>query len=704
MTRNSENFKKSERKWGFKKSYNSSQNRGGKSRNDRFAGKRDNTRFERPKKEIFIPDDAVTGVYAQGKWDFGFVDVEGKEKGYYVFWRNSNNAMAGDTVIASVKVFKGKEEAEILKIVSHRKDPIVWIYKESGKYGFVVPNDKSFKKDIFVPGKWSRDAKEWEMVAVEVKAWDWKSPEWKITRILWNPGDQGVDILAIAVENWARMWFGKPIHEELEKIPKRITKNHIFKRKDLRKLFTITIDGADSKDLDDAISIEVLPKGDMKLYVHIADVTHYVKEGHAIDKEALRRATSIYLVNQVIPMLPEALSNGLCSLNPHEEKLTMTAEIVVNSAGHIKKTKVYESIISSDFRMTYKEVDQILNVKNPEIELEKLSIGDKLLFKGKVSQELVEMLGNSEKLRNILAKYKKELWVLSFDFPETKVEVDEAGNPIEFKKYPRYHSNKIIEECMILANEAVSKEYCKVPFLYRTHAKPSEEDVEKLFKSLAVFSYKVPVGRELKPKDVQIILDEIKNNPKEKLLSKMVLRCLSKAIYSPDAEGHFGLALDYYSHFTSPIRRYPDLQIHRIIKEKIHGKLDQTRTKYYKTLLEKVAKKSSDAEVKAEKLEYKIRDLMAVKYMKSKIWEEFDATVSGTIGHGVFVELPNTVEGFVELNDKFGRADYDYDAELFVLTNRVTGKKFTIGDALKVKLKSVDEELLQINFELSDSL
>ena len=322
--RNSENKSKRSRKtktwWG----YNSSQKRGwsrNQSRNNKSDFKKWSRRFERKhEKEIFIPENAVTGVYAQGKWDFGFVDVEGKEKGYYVFWRNSNNAMPWDTVVASVKVFKGKEEAEILKIVSHRKDPIVWVYTKSGKYGFVVPNDKSFKKDIFVPGKWSRDAKDWELVAVEVKAWEWKSPEGKITKILWKPWDQGVDILAIAVENGARMWFGKPIHEELEKIPKRITKNNIFKRKDLRKLFTITIDGADSKDLDDAISIEMLPKGDMKLYVHIADVTHYVKEWHAIDKEALRRATSIYLVNQVIPMLPEALSNGLCSLNLNEDK------------------------------------------------------------------------------------------------------------------------------------------------------------------------------------------------------------------------------------------------------------------------------------------------------------------------------------------------------------------------------------------------
>lgn len=696
-------------------------------------------------KKIIPKENEVIWVFAPGKWDFGFVDVEdaktGEKKWYYVFGKNTNSAIAGDTVLARIKEFRGKKEAEVIKIIEHRKQPIVGIYKSSWKFGFLVPKNKDFKKDFFVAGRNSLHAEDGQVVAVEVIKWEGRSPEAKIIKILGKPGDKWVDIMWIALEYGARMWFGRAIKDELSQLSKTITKKQLSHRRDLTKLFTITIDGADSKDLDDAISVEQGKNGNMILSVHIADVAHYVKEDHAIDKEARRRGTSIYMVNKVIPMLPEELSNGLCSLNPDEKKLTLTAQIEINQAWHIVATKVFESVIVSDFRMTYKEVDEILfpsvewtNKPHPnpllweereqksssilpwqgemsegqrgllrgkEVKKWGLHLWDSLMFGGKkVSQELIDMLKNCQKLRLTLEKYKQTLGVLNFDFPESKIEVDEHGNPTEFSKYIRYDSSKIIEEFMIVANEAVSKKFQNIPFLYRIHPAPNEEDSQKLFETLARFNINIPNGVKLQPKDIQKVLHQIKDDSREKLLSRMVLRSLTKAKYSPEAEGHFGLALDFYSHFTSPIRRYPDLQIHRIIKEKINARLDVKRKKHYENILEKVAKKNSESEVKAEKLEYKIRDLMACKYMKNKIWETFSGVVAGVIQSGIFVELDNTIEWFVELNSKFDRNDYEFDADLMQLYNPITDKKFTIGTQVEIAVESVLEDEWKINFQL----
>ncbi len=639
-------------------------------------------------------ENEIIWIYAQWKWDFWFVDVEWREKGYFVFWRNSLNAMTWDKVFATVKVFKWKEEAEIKKVLTRRKEPIVWVFNDSWRFGFVAPNDPSFKKDIFIPWSKALKAKDGEIVAVEVLSWEGRSPEWKVVKVLWKPWDKWVDVLGLAVEYGARMWFGWAIREELEKIQKPVSIKDINKRKDLRKLFTITIDWEDSKDLDDAVSVEKTSKGNYVLSVHIADVAHYVKEGHAIDKEALRRWTSIYLVDQVIPMLPKELSNGLCSLNPNEDKLTLTCEIEINSAWHIVNTNVYESVIKSDFRMTYKEVDEIIESKQ---EVEEWNT---LLFGWIISKQLISMLQDSEKLRDILALHKKSLGVLEFDFPETKIIVDKDGNPTEFKKYERYNSNKIIEEFMVMANEAISRKFSDIPFLYRVHPKPSEEDVEKLQKNLAIFSYTLPKKDKVSSKDFAVILNEIKNDAREKLLSKMVLRSLTKAIYSDEREWHFGLALDYYSHFTSPIRRYPDLQIHRIIKEKLHKRLDKGRIGHYKLILPKVANKTSDLEVKAEKLSYKIQDLMAVKYMKNKVGEQFDAHISWAIQHWVFVELDNTIEWFVELNEKFWPSNFVFDADMMEMKSSISQVKYSIWDSVKVELIKVDPKLLRLDFAL----
>ena len=677
-------------------------------------------------------DNEIIWIYSGSKnssntvMDFGFIDVEWKEKWYFVFWRNSLNAIPWDKVLAIVKLFKGKEEAIVKKIIERRKDPIVWIYKDNWKYGFVIPNNPCFKKDIFIPWSKSYRAKEWEIVVVNILKWEWRNPEWNIIKVLWKPWDKWVDILAIAMENWARIGFWEAVQKELQKITNinlnfskgapeerggEIIINEYKKRKDLRNLLTITIDWQDSKDLDDAISIvkyplnlplvsRGVPEGGggiknkeqlvYKLYVHIADVAHYVKEEHAIDKEARRRWTSIYLVDEVIPMLPKELSNWLCSLNPNEDKLTLTCEIEINQKWHIINTEVYESIIKSNHRLTYKEVDDVIINKNLPLVLSGMP----------EAGGVISMLQQSEELRQILTKYKKSLWVLEFDFPETKIIVNKNWDPIEFKKYERYNSNKIIEEFMVMANEAISRKFSDIPFLYRIHPKPSEEDLENLQRKLALFSYNIPNFKDINSKEIASILNEIKNDKKEKLLSKMVLRSLTKAIYSEVREWHFGLALNYYSHFTSPIRRYPDLQIHRIIKEKIHWKLDKEKIKHYKNILPKVAKKSSESEKKAEKLEYRVRDLMAIKFMKDKIWQKFEAYISWVIEYWIFVELDNTIEWFIELNNKYWDHDFILDSDLMEMNNKKTWQKFSFWDKINVKLSNIDEKLLRLNFEI----
>lgn len=676
-----------------KKPYNSSKKRSSRGE-----------RRERPQKVKTydlknLRENQIVGVYAQGKWEYGFVDVEGIDKGFFIFGRNANGALPGDKVLAETKEFNGKIEATITDIIERRTDPVVGIYrwvKKDGKparFGFVVPQNKDFKQDFFVAGRNSKDAKDGELVAIEIVNSDGRKPEGKVIKVLGNPEKKWVDIMAIAMEAGARMWFGWALRDELEQMTKKITASDRKKRRDLNDLLTITIDGPDSKDLDDAISITT-DGNNYTLYVHIADVTHYVRENHAIDKEARRRATSIYLVDQVIPMLPEELSNGLCSLNPNEEKVTLTCEITVNNAGHIMKTDVYESIIESNFRMTYKEVDEVLE--------KKLNISDELMFGWTISKELKTLLENCEWLRSTLSDNKHSKWVLDFDFPETKIILDEDGNPVEFKRYERYNSNKIIEECMVLANEAVSEKYSKIPFLYRIHPVPSDDDIEKLRTSLALFSITLPQAEKTKTLHIQKALEQIVWNPKEKLLSKMVLRSLTKAEYSEERKGHFGLWLDYYSHFTSPIRRYPDLQIHRIIKENISKKFDTHRKSHYENALPKIAVHSSTQERKAEKLEYKIRDLMACKFMQSKIGETFSANISGIIEKWVFVELENTIEGFVELNDRFLGNDYDFFPDAMELVHKKTKQKFQIGDFIEVTLRKVDLEMLRIDFELSE--
>ena len=628
----------------------------------------------------------IEWIYSQWKWDYWFVDVEWIDKWYFVFWNNSWGAFDQDRVEARIKIFKWKQEAVILNVLERKQELIVWKFESRDNFGFVIPKNKFIKNHIFVPGKKSMDAKTWDIVWVQVTKWTGKNPEGSIREILWKTWDKNIDLMSIIVEWGARLKFWEKINEYLEKFKSDIPEHIIKKRKDLTKLFTFTIDWEDAKDLDDAISIEK-QNNNFKLYVHIADVSHYVIEKSELDIEAYKRATSTYLVDRVIPMLPEKLSNDLCSLNPNTKKLTLTCEMLIDNNWKIIKEDVYESVIKSDYRLTYKEIDEII--------WDTMVIWDNLTFNWEITKLLAEKLKISNELKEKITKYREQNGVLNFDFPETKIELDNEWNLIEIKMYPRYNSNKIIEEFMISANESVSKKFSTIPFLYRIHEEPKDESLINLQKLLHLFEINF-VFKKGDTKEFSQLLNIISTQEegKKMFLEKLILRTLSKAIYSKENFGHFWLWLSFYSHFTSPIRRYPDLQIHRIIKEQLAQKLDKKRLIYYESILDKVSIHTSDKERKAEKLEYKVRDYYIVKYYKNKIWECFEWIITWVIPKWFFVWLKDTAEWFVELTRS------DFSDELQEHTDMKTWNKYRLWDKVKVKLIEADEQLLRLNFEI----
>ena len=558
------------------------------------------------------------------------------------------------------------------------------------KCGFVVPFNPAIKSDIFIPERFIDDAKPGRIVAVRVLRWEGKNPEWKIVEILWDKSNPETIINGYILEYGFKLNFPKNVLKEVKKIRYDI-EEQLSRRNDLRQLFTFTIDGEDARDLDDAISIEKTENW-YKLYVHIADVAHYVKAWSQVQNEAYLRATSVYLPHKVLPMLPEKLSNDLCSLNPHTDKLTLTCEMDLNEEWKVQKVNVYESVINSDYRLTYKEVQQMYD--------KELKEGDVLMFGGKITKQLLEKIFTAYELKNKVSAYKEEQGVLWFDFPETKIILDENLQVVDFKPYPIYESNKLIEEFMILANESVSRKFSKIPFLYRIHEKPKHEDIERLKKILDMFGVHFNFVN-YDTKEFAQLIEEVKTHKEKHILEKLILRTLQKAVYSDKNVGHFGLGLDYYSHFTSPIRRYPDYQIHRLIKMKIHWKLTGKMLSLYEWKLEWIAKHCSEQEIKAQKLEWKVRDYFMVQYYKDKIWQEFEGMISGMIQTWIFVALENTAEGFVQLiDDEKDLSVWEPDLEILQFKNNQTGETLTVGQKVRVKLKSVDEDMLRLNFEL----
>lgn len=646
---------------------------------------------ESQERVVWIFHQAVNG-------QFGFIETSKHEEHIFVFGENKLNALDSDEVEAKIVIYKWRKEAIVTKILKRSDKLIMGEFLKAKKwdYGFLMPFNQALKQDIFIPWRFAKWAEDGQIVAIKITKREWKKPEWKIIKILWEKNNPESIINWYILEAWFKLDFPKQVKKEMQEISTNRWKE-IKRRKDKRKLFTFTIDWEDAKDLDDAISIESRENGWYKLFVHIADVAHYVKNRSLTQQTAIARWTSVYLPHKVLPMLPPELSNDLCSLNPHTDKLSLSCEMHLDKNWNVEKHTVYESVINSDFRLTYEEVDKILD--------KKLKIWQTLSFGSKITNELITKLEIANTLKTKLTEIKKEQGNLWFDFPETKIKLDENLQVQAVEKYTIFKSNKMIEEFMVLANECVSRKFHKIPFLYRIHEKPEAENIAKLEEILKIFGINFNF-EENSSKEFDKLLDKIQDKESKYVLERLILRSLKKAEYSDQNKGHFGLWLSYYSHFTSPIRRYPDYQIHRIIKLKLQDKLSDKISQIYKKRMEEIGVKCTEQEIKAQKLEWKVRDYFMTQFFKDKIWEKFVWMISGVLQTWIFIELDNTVEWFVELCPKTESLGANknqervLDKQILEFVNCKTKQKLRVWDKIEIKVKAVDQRLLRINFSL----
>lgn len=634
------------------------------------------------------------GKLVSHKKGFGFVESDEEyTQDLFIPADSLNGAMHNDRVIAEITTPATDEkraEGRIIKVVERAITDVVGTFQESKNFGFVLPDNKKFNKDIFIPKKFFNGARGNDKVVCRITQWptEDRKPEGKIIEILGQKGDRYVEIASVIREHGLPEEFPKKVLDEAEKVAIEIPQEEIDRRLDIRDMNIFTIDGEDAKDLDDAVSIEVLDNGNYKLGVHIADVTHYVKEKSKLDKEALKRATSVYLVDKVIPMLPKTLSNGVCSLNPFEDKLTLSVFMEINHKGEVVKHDIKETIINSKARMTYTEVSDIL-----EKDDEKLK---------KTFAKVADDFFTAEKLARILMKRREKRGAIDFDFPEAKIILNNDGDVVDIVQYERRISNRIIEEFMLITNETVAEHFfwLNMPFVYRVHETPAHEKIETLNKFISTFGYVIKGDLEsVHPKALQGIIEQIHGKTEEKAISTIMLRSLKQARYSPECLGHFGLAAQYYSHFTSPIRRYPDLQIHRIIKEFLNGKISQKRQDQLAQIVDYASTQSSEREREAELAERDVKDIYKARYMEDRVGEEFVGIVSSVTSFGMFIELDNTVEGLVRLadmNDDY----YIFDENTFTILGERTKKMYRIGDVVKIKVEKVNVDFKEIDFKL----
>lgn len=634
------------------------------------------------------------GKLVSHKKGFGFVESDEEyTQDLFIPADSLNGAMHNDRVIAEITTPATDEkraEGRIIKVVERAITDVVGTFQESKNFGFVLPDNKKFNKDIFIPKKFFNGARGNDKVVCRITQWptEDRKPEGKIIEILGQKGDRYVEIASVIREHGLPEEFPKKVLDEAEKVAIEIPQEEIDRRLDLRDMNIFTIDGEDAKDLDDAVSIEVLDNGNYKLGVHIADVTHYVKEKSKLDKEALKRATSVYLVDKVIPMLPKTLSNGVCSLNPFEDKLTLSVFMEINHKGDVVKHDIKETIINSKARMTYTEVSDIL-----EKDDEKLK---------KTFAKVADDFFTAEKLARILMKRREKRGAIDFDFPEAKIILNNDGDVVDIVQYERRISNRIIEEFMLITNETVAEHFfwLNMPFVYRVHETPAHEKIETLNKFISTFGYVIKGDLEsVHPKALQGIIEQIHGKTEEKAISTIMLRSLKQARYSPECVGHFGLAAQYYSHFTSPIRRYPDLQIHRIIKEFLNGKISQKRQDQLAQIVDYASTQSSEREREAELAERDVKDIYKARYMEDRVGEEFVGIVSSVTSFGMFIELDNTVEGLVRLAD-MGDDYYIFDENTFTILGERTKKMYRIGDVVKIKVEKVNVDFKEIDFKL----
>lgn len=633
------------------------------------------------------------GTFISNSRGFGFVEVEGQEEDLFIPEEYTGGAFHLDTVqVELLKEQRGKrKEAKVTGILMHGIEQVVGTYDKGKSFGFVIPDNEKLNTDIFIPVERSKGAVTGHKVVAQITDYgDAKhKPEGKIIEILGHVNDPGVDILSIVKGFDLPTEFPERVLNQAERVAKEVSEADRDGRKDLRELMTVTIDGEDAKDLDDAISLSY-EDGKYYLGVHIADVSNYVQENSALDREALERGTSVYLVDRVIPMLPHVLSNGMCSLNMGEDRLALSCLMTVDQKGNVIDHEIVESVIHVDERMNYTDVNKILEEHDPAL--------------CKRYEAQVPMFHCMKELADILREKRKSRGSIDFDFPESKIELDKEGNPISIKPYERRIANKIIEDFMLLANETVAQHFywMEIPFVYRTHETPDPEKIMKLGTFIRNFGYNIKVktgDNEIHPKEIQKLLGKIEGTPEEALLSRLTLRSMKRASYQTECMGHFGLACPYYCHFTSPIRRYPDLQIHRIIKEQLRGRMAGKRILHYEEILPEVAKHSSQMERRADEAERETEKLKKAQYMVSRIGEKFEGVISGVTAWGIYVELPNTVEGMVHVSRMAGDYYY-YDEQAYEMIGRDTGRTFRLGQKVDVIVDDVDLQMKSVDFVL----
>ncbi len=639
------------------------------------------------------------GIYRKNAKGFGFVKIENEEDEIYIAKTNSSNALNGDEVLIEIIEEKNKvkkAEGKIVRILKHEKDTVVGIFQNNKNFGFVVPDDKNFGTDIFISKKNFGKAKNNHKVLVQITKYPekGKKAEGKIIEVLGNVNETGVDMLSLIKEHKLPSIFPEQVVEEAKKCGNRIDEQDIKNRIDLRNEVIFTIDGAEAKDLDDAIGIKRLENGNYKLSVHIADVSYYVKPNSLLDQEALIRGTSIYMLGRVIPMLPRELSNGICSLNAGEDRFTLSCTMEIDKNGNIKSSEIYKAVINVTERMTYTDVQKILD--NSDVEIIKKY------------EKYIDEFKLMEELALILKQKRLEKGYLNLDIPESKIELDSEGRAINISKYETTFANEIIEQFMLIANETVAEKFfwLDAPFIYRVHETPDYEKVQELNKFLFNFGLKIKANKDnIYPKEFSKILEEIKGKDEEKVVSHLLLRTLKVARYEDINKGHFGIASKYYCHFTSPIRRYPDLFIHRIISKYLEENYDVNEKfiEEYKKQAEERAKQSSEREKIATKVERESEDIKKAEYMENRIGEEYEGMISSVTSFGVFVELDNTVEGLIRFED-LGNEYFIYDEDRKRLIGERSNIVYKIGDKVKIRVKDASKLLRTVDFEIIEKL
>ena len=647
---------------------------------------------------VIMKKEEKIGIYRKNQKGFGFVKLEDQEEEIYISRENSLNALNGDTVGIQIineanKEENRKEEGKIVKIIRHEKDTVVGTFQKSRNFGFVVPDDKNFGTDIFISkSNWGK-ARNNHKVLVKILEYPkkGKNAEGKIIEVLGGVNEAGVDMLSLIKQYELPYKFPEEVVAEAKAFGTQINKADLPNRKDLRKDIIFTIDGEDAKDLDDAIHVEKLPNGNYRLDVHIADVSHYVREKTELDKEAYLRGTSIYMLGRVIPMLPRELSNGICSLNAGQDRYTLSCSMEITPKAKIISSDIYKAVINVTERMSYTDVQKIIDRSD-----------EKVLKK---YEKYIKDFDLMAELATILKEKRKENGYLNLDIPESKITLDENGFAIDVSKYETYFANEIIEQFMLAANETVAEKFywLQAPFIYRNHEAPDLDKVKDLNKVLYNFGYKIKISKEdiIYPNEFAKILDDVKGKEAEKVVSNIILRTLRVAKYEAENKGHFGIASKYYCHFTSPIRRYPDLFIHRIISKYLENDymVNEFWIKKYEKRAGKRADNCSERERTATKVEREAEDIKKAEYMENKIGEEYEGIVSSVTNFGIFVELDNTIEGLIRY-ENLGDEYFIYNEERREAIGELSHKIYKIGDKVKIRVVDANKLLRKIDFEI----